>query len=313
MILPASKSHYIVVSLYENESAKKTLIPIVAEKIVKEELPLTNFDRLNYIHVISYLTNSKPDVIAKVKALILGMNIWDCGVDSASSCHTPMYFDLSHISKDIEWSRKELKQIAENMQVNLDLLGQMKAFDNLFCDDYLRLLSAMVNFIDNRVKDEDKDLFFQIQNTANGLISQMTLGFDYFQAMSSDDHVMITTNGHKLIARIEKEGIMKYEPEIAMCISRAMFPEQTCLVYILSMISYLTEEYSEEMCCGQNGNMIKSLLKLYSEKDLNEYDIQLPYVYLHLKKIAAAVAKYDADSPVVKYWKEDPKVNRFNV
>ena len=312
-ILPASKSHYIVVSLYENESAKKTLIPIVAEKILKEELPLTNFDRLNYIHVISYLTNSKPDVIAKVKDLILGMNIWDCGVDSASNCHNPMYFDLSHISKDIVWSRDELKTIAENMQINLNLLGQMKDFDNFFCDDYIRLLSAMVNFIDNRVKDEDKDLFSQIQNIANGLISQMTLGFDYFQAMSSDDHVMITSNGHKLIARIVKEGIKTYEPEIAMCISRAMFPGQTCLVFILSMISYLAEKYSEEMCCGQNGNMVKSLLKLYSEKDLIEYDIQLPYVYLHLKKIAAAVAHYDADSSVVKYWKEDPKVNRFNV
>lgn len=312
-ILPASKSHYIVVSLYENESARQILIPIVADKIVKEEVKLANYDRLNFIRVISYLTNSNPVVISKVKSLILEMNIWDCGVDSASSCHNPMYFDLSHISTDIEWSKDELKNIAENMQKNLDLLGLLEYFDSIFCDDYIRLLSAMVNFIDNRVKDEDKGLFFQIQNTANGLISQMTLGFDYFQAMSSDDHVMITTNGHKLIARIEKEGIMKYQPEIAMCISRAMFPEQTCLVYILSMISYLAEKYSEEMCCGQNGNMVKSLLKLYSEKDLNEYDIQLPYVYHHLKKIAAVVAIYGEESPVVKYWLEDPKVNRFNV
>lgn len=311
--LPASKTHYIVVSLYENESAKKKLIPIVAEKVAGEELQLVNVDKKNYIHVISYLTNSNPDAIARVKALILEMNIWDCGVESVSRGHNPMFFDISHICRDIEWNKDELTKIAENMQTNLDLLGLLKSFDSFFCDDYIRLLNAMINFIDNRVKDEDKDLFKQLQDKANELIAQMTLGFDFFQAMSSDDHVMISTNGNKLIARIEKEGFKKYEPEIAMCISRAMFPEQTCLVFVLSLIAYLAEKYSDEMCCGQNGNMVKSLLKLYSDKDLKEYDIQLPEVYHHIRKIAAVMAKYDVDSPVVKYWLEDPIANRFNI
>ena len=241
------------------------------------------------------------------------MNIWDCGVESVSRGHNPMFFDISHICRDIEWNKDELTKIAENMQTNLDLLGLLKSFDSFFCDDYIRLLNAMINFIDNRVKDEDKDLFKQLQDKANELIAQMTSGFDFFQAMSSDDHVMISTNGNKLIARIEKEGFKKYEPEIAMCISRAMFPEQTCLVFVLSLIAYLAEKYSDEMCCGQNGNMVKSLLKLYSDKDLKEYDIQLPEVYHHIRKIAAVMAKYDVDSPVVKYWLEDPIVNRFNI
>lgn len=310
--LPATKSHYITVSLYENESAKQVLIPIIANKITEEDLNFSEADRWRTIHTLTYLTNNNPEAISKLKGIILQRDIWKCGIKDAHSGSNPNYFDLSKISKDIVWNKDDLEIIAQNIDKNLNLLELVEFNDDWFCNEYLDLLTSIENFIHYRVDQEFSNMFSSFGPRISAKVAKLSNDSDFFQSMSSKDGSAIEMSGNKLVALIKEYGFEKYKSEVYMCLSKALYPELKNTTFILSLIAYLAENI-EDMKKEDIANMIHSILKKYAQEHLSMYDIIVPHVCKYLRDIATAYKDVLVDSAEVKYWLEDKMVNRFNV
>lgn len=311
--LPISKSYLWDAVLLENKDITESIADIVAKKIVKEQINPGPSDKQQVIHTLSYLTNGNSNAIEKVKAYILSSDIWNCGVTSPTSGGSPMYLDLSKISKDIVWTQKELKAIADNVDKNLTLLESISFHDGFFTDCYARLLNGIINFVNWRVKEDDKELFFNLKNRAVALLAKLYDGNDFYHALSSDDTERIAINGNSLLYRIERDGFDQYLSEVMMFMAKAMNPQQLGFQYSLSFVSYLTDKYLDELKKANLIHVVISILSKYSMMEWSELDLNVPNTFKWLIHIAENMQSETGEDTIVKYWTSDNMVLRFNI
>lgn len=310
--LPVTKSHYIVASLLDNESAKTVLLPIIANKLKTEDMEFSTADRWSTIHTLTYLTNNDPEAQGVLKGMILSRDIWCCGVNDAHSGSNPHYLDLSKISSEIDWNEEELKIIVTNIEKNINLLELIDFNDHFFRNGYIELVAGIKNFIENRVKQEFVVAIEEINGRVDSLLRRLIQENDFYQAMSTDDITKVNVTVTSLIKSIELDGFEKYRSQVVMCLTRAFFPEKSLLGYMLSLVAYLSEKHIDEISKVEYKSMVYSVLEKYATEDLVQYDLNIPFVYHQLIRIAKCFEGQSGECKAIKYWLEDDKVNRFN-
>ena len=311
--LPISKSYLWDAVLLENKDVTASIADIVAKKIVEEQITTGPADKQRVIHTLSYLTNGNSNAIEKIKKYILSTDIWNCGVTSPTSGGLPMYLDLSKISNDIVWTQEELEAIADNIRKNLSLLESISFHKGIFTDSYARLLNDIINFINWRVKKDDKELFSELKNRAVDLLTKFYDGNDFYHALSSDNTEQIAINGNSLLYRIERDGFVQYLSEVMMFMAKAMNPQQSGFQYSLSFVSYLTDKYLEELKKVNLIHVVISILSKYSMMEWTEQDLNLPNTFKWLIHIAENIKSEVGKDTIVQYWTSDKMILRFNV
>lgn len=310
--MPVTKSHYIVASMLDNESAKTVLLPIIAGKLKTEDMEFSDADRWNTIHTLTYLTNNDPEAQNVLKDMILSKDIWCCGVKGARSGSNPHYLDLSKISPEIVWSEEDLRTIANNIEKNISLLELVDFNGHFFQNEYIELVAGIKNFIANRIQHNLAVVFENIKDRVDSLLRKLIQEKDFYQAMSTNDITKVNVTVTSLIKSIELEGFEKYQSQVVMCMTRTFFPEQSLLGYMLSLLAFLSENYIDKMSKTEYKSMAYSILEKYAMEDLAQYDLNIPFVYHQLIRIAKCFEGQAEECKAIKYWLKDEKVNRFN-
>ena len=312
--LPITKTHYLAASLLENKAIIAQVAPLISQKILDEDVNTGPADRLSTLHTLTYLCNKNGESIGKIKAEILSKNIWDCGITSKTSRSKPMYLDLTRICEDIEWNKEELLQIFNNIDANLSLLESAKLHDDWFANDYANLVNSMRVFVNRHENTSGlQDISSALCKRCNIMLDKLLDGSNFYHALSSDDHTRIAIYGNNLLMSIERHGLAKYNTEVVMCLVRALFPDQKCLHFILSMISFLAEKYKQEMSSDNYREMLLSILDKYADFDFSESNESIPHIFYYLKRIAKSFEEYSEMRPSVNYWLNNEMANRFNV
>ena len=225
-----------------------------------------------------------------------------------------MYLDLTRICEDIEWNKEELLQIFNNIDANLSLLESAKLHDDWFANDYANLVNSMRVFVNRHENTSGlQDISSDLCKRCNIMLDKLLDGSNFYHALSSDDHTRIAIYGNNLLMSIERDGLAKYNTEVVMCLVRALFPDQKCLHFILSMISFLAEKYKQEMSSDNYREMLLSILDKYADFDFSESNESIPHIFYYLKRIAKSFEEYSEMRPSVNYWLNNEMANRFNV
>ena len=78
------------------------------------------------------------------------------------------------------------------------------------------------------------------------------------------------------------------------------------------MVEYLLRNNKDEMLEMFDGLMVEILKKYSVEFDYQSLSARVPYVYYWMKVIARTLEPKYEKARIVRYWLDDPVVNRFN-
>ena len=308
------KSTYMIASKFGRNKWVGEGLKVLIDEVVKRDGLDFGSETSNAICMLSSVVRDEGTK-AQMKAKLLSKDIWNCGITPAHYTD-PQPIGLETVDDLIGWTKADWAVIKDNMLANIALIGgersKHKSMYEHFGKQYIALLSNMKYFIKKIEKVEGcevEDVRAQIVN-----LLQELRGFKNVVAeLSSDDYDTIEEGVWYLRDRYVDEGIESCKLEIQLLINRVMMQVPTALEHCMSLLSAMVEDKPKEMTSAFGSSLLEVLNKYASEFDYETLFVSVPDMYKWLRRIAKGVAPAFVDAPSVKYWLEDPMVNRFSL
>lgn len=268
---------------------------------------------------MSYLLKSQ-NVISLLKENILASNVWDCGING-NSITSPNIIAMKKLPDSITWTNEEQDILFHNLELNLSLIESLNdsQLDNFFTSDMINVIYSMVFFHSKMTKfTARKDIQVRLRKQLNRLRGNISM----LSGLLSDDYKQYENSHIALRDRISLSGIEGNKDGIALELDRALNLKPEVLNYILSSIAFYCENYYQEMN-KFFGRRVLLLLEIFMTQDSQQQEsgtvyyrnlnLNLPWAYSSLFRIANAFSKDYPDNDGVKYWCNNDKANRFNL
>lgn len=302
----------IVYHFCSNKLLSDEIQTVVHVKAVKDDFGYGRNAGVTY-STLSYVLNN-PDDVAKLKAKILQINMWDCGVHDRSLMD-PNYIHLERFSNEMLWAEDEWNRIRNNMFENIELINTDRPnLDGMiahFNKQYIELLSNMKYFT-KRICNVEKFDTQDVNKRIDEVLQKLRGYNNVTEALVSEDYDKVSDGLWYLRDLFVDVGIEKCNTEVMLLINRAMLQTSVALGNCMGLLAGMVEHKPEEMTAAF-GQPLLELLKKYSE-DFN-YEtlfVDVPSIYGCLRKISQGISSTYAEEAVVKYWLTDETVNRFD-
>ena len=302
----------IVYHFCSNKLLSDEIQTVVHVKAVKDDFGYGRNAGVTY-STLSYVLNN-PDDVAKLKAKILQINMWDCGVHDRSLMD-PNYIHLERFSNEMLWAEDEWNCIRNNMFENIELINTDRPnLDGMiahFNKQYIELLSNMKYFT-KRICNVEKFDTQDVNKRIDEVLQKLRGYNNVTEALVSEDYDKVSDGLWYLRDLFVDVGIEKCNTEVMLLINRAMLQTSVALGNCMGLLAGMVEHKPEEMTAAF-GQPLLELLKKYSE-DFN-YEtlfVDVPSIYGCLRRISQGISSTYAEEAVVKYWLTDETVNRFD-
>lgn len=306
-----SKSFLLIATLFDNNLIDEKFKNTVSNGIISEEEKVI-VSAHDALHALSFYTNGNQEAQTIIKKSILNRNIWNCGIRE-NEASNPQYLQLNKISKDIEWSEKEIEIIMKNLNKNLEIMESSSYLDNsIFGDSCVSLLTDMLDFVDNIIVSRyGKKQYKNVSEKIKALLEKVIpTGFSF--DMLYDTEIDITDSVKYLVRCIDYYGPEQYAQYIDALINRALMKEKNYLNLVLSFVRYIVCNHFDFINNTERLHKMQLLLDTYSQVDYRELEIRLSSAYSSLSDIARVLSeKGENYRKAISFWLNDPKVNRF--
>lgn len=306
------KDTYMIASKFgRNEYVGEELRTLI-DDIVKHDALDFGSETTNAICILSDVVRDET-VKERMREILLNTDMWNCGI-TQEHFTDPQPIGLETVNKHIGWTENDWRRIAENMMVNMNLMEEHKtkiAAREHFKKEYNSLLQCMQDF----VQMVNKDYHYDANSMSERVESMLTEMRDYdtvINAISKDDYNSIVDGLFFLKDKIRNEGVEACHAEISVVLNRILLQKKEALGSCLSMVEYLLINNREEMLEMFDGLMVEILKKYAVEFDYQSLSARVPYVYYWMKVIARTLEPKYEKVRIVRYWLDDPVVNRFN-
>ena len=264
--------------------------------------------------LLSYVLHESTD-LEKLKTKTLKLNVWDCGINDGMLTD-PNYVHLECYSREIKWSAEEWTLIKSNMITNLEKMKKGgPSFDGMtahFNKEYIGLLSNM-KYFSNRIQEVEKFEVYDVVGQIETILQRKRAYKNVTEALSSDDHDVVVDGLWYLRDRFKDEGIDSCKIEIVLLINRVMLQKPVALEHCLSLLCGIVTQKPKEMTEVYGNSLLELLKKYQRDFDYEALFVSVPSMYKWLRTIAQKVSVEHGDEESVKYWIEEPVVNRFNL
>lgn len=279
-------------------------------KKLPDEVAKASFEVL---HSLTFITFGDEEAIMNVKNSILNKNIWQCGI-SGKSATPPYYLALNKISRDIIWTKDEMRRIMENLEQNLSLLeGWNCPDDGFFANEHLCLLSDMMEFTEQNCISLTGLIEF---NTDLERIKQVIYksygSTDILEKLFDNDTVV--DHELKYLARcIDFYGIDKYRVFVDLIFDRALLQCEKSLTMVLLIIENLVVNHIDAFKDEKSVYKLRMLLERYVDVDYKKINLNLSVAYRSLHNVAKVLMTNKmVNDYLINYWLEDDWVKRFS-
>ena len=306
------KDTYMISSKFgQNEFAGEELRTLIDYKAKHDALDFGS-ETTNAVCILSDVVRDET-VKERMREILLNTDMWNCGI-TQEHFTDPQPIGLETVDKHIGWTGNDWRRIAENMIVNMDLMekhGTKIAAREHFKKEYIRLLQYMQDFAQMIKENYHYD--------ANSVIERIELILtemrDYdtvINAISKDDYNSIVDGIFFLKDKIRTSGFVSCLLEVSVLLNRILLQKKEALGCCLSMVEYLLMNNKDEMIEKFDGLLVEILKKYLDEFDYQSLSARVPYVFYWMKVIARTLEPKYEKAGIVRYWLEDPVVNRFN-
>lgn len=306
-------SNYMLASRYGRQKwAREELRVLIDEVAIRDGLDFGS-ETSNAICMLSCVIRDEGTK-AKMKAILLSKNMWNCGI-TAEHYTAPYPIGLETVDESIGWTKEDWAVIKDNMLANLKLISGENANNSgiyqHFNKQYIDLLSNMRYFIKKIMKVEGcevQDVSEQIEK-----MLQELRGFKNVVAeLSSDEYDTVVEGVWYLRDRYVDAGLEQCTHEVQLLINRVLMQVPTALDHCLSFLSVMVADNPKKMTEMFGDSLLEVLNRYAKEFDYETLFVSVPSMYNWLRRIAKGIAPKYGETPAVKHWLEDEKVNRFN-
>ena len=253
------------------------------------------------------LAADMPDMVVKLKEVILERNIWDSGVGEQLIEEAQPFF-IMHLGKEYIWSIEETAKIYENLKANLSRLTK-KRIENTFLErEYKTLLQEMKHFVElYPVADEDVK-----QDIEEKLA--IARHFDKVEDGLYSDDPETVENATKELNALYRDGKFEenrylFEVLLSKCSMMKSPGISECLVTISVAVHFCGEEVKKDK---KLLDMLYRLLLQYKDKDLRDLDLQVIHAGHALLEIAKLLATTDFQDENIEVWLNNSNLTRLN-
>ena len=306
------KDTYMIASKFgRNEYVGEELRTLIDDKAKHDALDFGS-ETTNAICILSDVVRDET-VKERMREILLKTDMWNCGI-TQEHFTDPLPIGLETVDKHIGWTENDWRRIAENMMVNMNLMEEHKnkiAGREHFKKEYINLLQCMQDF----AQMIHEDYHYDCNSVSERVESMLTEIRDYdtvINAISKDDYNSIVDGIFFLKDKIRTNGLVACHAEISVLLNRILLQKKEALGYCLSMVEYLLTNNKDEMLEKFDGLLVEILKKYSEEFDSQSLLARVPYVYYWMKVIARTLEPKYEKVRIVRYWLDDPVVNRFN-
>ena len=292
--------------LLDNEMQGKLRDRILAHP---EEVEQSRFEEL---HSLTFITSKDEEALKIVKASILKKNIWHCGIGD-NSATLPSYLALNKICRDIKWTEDEMRQIMDNLCMNLKLIESWDSGgDGWLASEHIGLLTDMLEFVEHDCISilglkEFEPIVKEIREEIAKKVGGPELLDKIFDKEANLNHEL------QFLARcIDFYGVEKYRVYVDAIIDRALLQCNHSLNMMLAFVEFLVQKPFDNFNNEKDVYRLKLLLEKFVDVDYQELNLTLSSAYRCLNHVAKALKEHGLSSgQLVDYWLEDKFVSRF--
>ena len=261
------------------------------------------------------LTKENPLALKISKTLLLKHDVWHCGItEDGKGWSNPGYIRLNAFQNKIEWDDSEFNCICNNLRKNITKYAQMH--NNLHGESFLRnaqvaYLSDILSFIDG-LSDERKislqDIRIEVESLLNKRISYNSL----IEGMLSEQSVDAVFAMDNVVKGMKANGFCTYLNEFNFILDRAIIGDGLIINSVLQKISFIVEEFPEQIVTANLCSKLHTIISLYKEHWSKQEEFKPMWSFNHLYIIAEFLKRNEyKDSDSVSYWLNEPFVQTF--
>lgn len=300
----------LLYSLYKDGILDEEIKNNFIEKTFSDEDYLNKCD--NYgLYDFCMLTAENSDNVTNLKPYILARNIWDCGIEGTvySSSHRGS-FPVVYLGDAYEWTDDEIRQIYDNLKMNLDKIkvDRLNRIPFLL-GDYTDLLANMLLFADKYphivTEDTRKDILFKLNYARHYDSIENALYSDVPQTVSD----AATELNAKFREGLYQENRRHFEIMINKCTMQKSPGITDCLVAIGVALHFCKEKVGNDKTVHES---LYRLLLQYKDKDLRDLDLRVINAGHSLIEIAKFLKEVQMDDDNVNWWLNNKNLQRLN-
>ena len=297
----------ILLSIFDDKhllpkEIKETFVKLYIAKI--DELEKSdNITLLNFC----CLAEGMPDVVVKLKEIILKRNIWDSGVGEQWIVDAHPFY-IMHLGESFIWSLVENVQIYENLKTNLKKLTKKTLKDALWHRQYRSLLQEMNSYAEKNYIVED--------DVKKDIVEKLAIvqHFNYLEEGLYSDNPEAVENATNVLNLEFREGHFDENREyLDILINKCTMMNTPGL-----SDSFVTISVAVHFCGDSIKNdvrLLKALYRLllqYKNKDLRDLDLQVIHAGHSLLVIAEFLGTTELNDENVAYWLDNTNLTRLN-
>jgi hypothetical protein len=306
---PISQIYDILCEFNEVNAFTDEQKKIIDKKIVDEELTFAKRDYPALIN-LSHLAIS-PDSINKIKTIILGSDIWNCGI-SDSSFTEPYPYHIEMLNENVSWTEEELDLIQTNMSKNLELIETHRDKgdpSNFFNNSYINLLTGMKLFM-IRLQTKDRINIKEMLKRVDKDINELS-GFDnLIEALSSKYYNKVSAALNRLSIALKTDAFENHLSEFIIILSKVALKQSADLDNCITFIAFLMKEYPSKMKSNFS-DLLLCILQNFKDYDFEEMNFRVPIINHRFSFIAHQMKPEYKDNTFVIYWTSEQVLNRF--
>lgn len=276
--------------------------------VVREDV-LNEADRYAFYNFCK-LAEESLETVSKLKPIILGRNIWNCGITNGSFSETEQFFlmDLNH--EMYSWTAEELVLIYGNMKENLRKIKQKTLEEDMFfAKGFISLLTDMLAFADKYPSVVEGDVRQEVVDKLNS--ARHYNGIE--DGLYNENPDAVESACRELNARFRQgifdENIPYFDILLSKCAMKNAPGLSDCLVTVSVAVHFCGEQIRQHREYSQ---MLYRLLLQYEGKDLRDLDLQIINASHALFEIAIYLKESGLDDRHITWWTENDNLKRLN-
>ena len=297
----------ILLSIFDE---KHLLAKEIRETFVKSFIAkIDELEKSDNITLLNFccLAEEMPDVVGKLKELILKRNIWDSGVGEQWIVDAHPFY-IMHLGESFIWSLVENVQIYENLKTNLKKLTKKTLKDALWHRQYRSLLQEMNSYAEKNYIVED--------DVKKDIVEKLAIvqHYNYLEEGLYSDNPEAVENATNVLNLEFREGHFDENREyfdilINKCTMMKTPGLSDCLVTISVAVHFCHDSIKNDI------RLLKALYRLllqYKNKDLRDLDLQVIHAGHSLLVIAEFLGTTELNDENIAYWLDNTNLTRLN-
>lgn len=299
----------LLLFLSEQHLLKDELLKFFLETYTAQEDTLKSADRYT-LYNFCKLAEGSPETISILKPIILGRNIWNCGIYNGRFSETEQFFLMNLNHEVYSWTEEELAQIYDNLKENLRMIKRQTLEEDLFFSkSFTSLLADMLAFVDKYPTIVEDDVRQDIKEKLS--IARHYDGID--DGLYSENPEVVESTCGELNAKFREgrfdENRTYFDILLSKCAMKNAPGLSECLVAVSVAVHFCGEQIRLH---GEYLQMLYRLLLQYERKDLRDLDLQVIHAGHALFEVATFLKEGGMENKHITWWTENENLKRLN-